>query len=93
MIELPATAVRFTGNSKGIPESATACTAIVRPRYGVLWAYDYEGEGIQVSGLDPAYVRAMRSAFTSAPGAAASRTGGRWSPTRRGGGASRSTCG
>ena len=41
----------------GIPESATACNCTVCRRYGVLWAYDYEGEGIHVSGPTQAYVR------------------------------------
>ncbi len=34
----------------GAPESATACNCTACRRYGVLWAYDYEGEGIHVSG-------------------------------------------
>lgn len=34
---------------KGLPESATACDCTVCRRYGVLWAYDREGEGITVS--------------------------------------------
>lgn len=34
----------------GIPESATACNCTVCRRYGTLWAYDYEGERIHVSG-------------------------------------------
>ncbi len=40
-----------------MPESATACNCTVCRRYGVLWAYDYEGEGISVSGVTTAYVR------------------------------------
>jgi hypothetical protein len=42
---------------KGIPESATACNCTVCRRYGTLWAYDYEGEGISVEGPTRAYVR------------------------------------
>ena len=42
---------------KGIPEGATACNCTVCRRYGVLWAYDYEGEGISVSGPTTAYSR------------------------------------
>ena len=34
----------------GTPESATACNCTACRRYGVLWAYDYEWERIQVSG-------------------------------------------
>lgn len=34
---------------QGIPESATACHCTVCRRYGVLWAYGYEGENIVVS--------------------------------------------
>lgn len=41
----------------GIPEAATACNCTVCRRYGVLWAYDHEGEGIQVTGETTAYVR------------------------------------
>jgi len=40
-----------------MPESATACNCTVCRRYGVLWAYDYEGEGIEVSGPTRAYIR------------------------------------
>jgi hypothetical protein len=35
---------------EGMPESATACNCTVCRRYGVLWIYDFEGEGINVSG-------------------------------------------
>jgi hypothetical protein len=41
----------------GTPESATACNCTVCRRYGVLWAYDFEGEGISVSGSTHSYVR------------------------------------
>jgi hypothetical protein len=40
---------------EGTPESATACNCTVCRRYGVLWAYDYEDEGIHVSGPTQAY--------------------------------------
>ena len=33
-----------------------ACNCTVCRRYGVLWAYDFEGEGIHVSGPTRAYV-------------------------------------
>src|SRR5688572_11065603 len=42
---------------KGVPESATACSCTACRRYGALWAYDFEGEGIEVSGTTRAYVR------------------------------------
>jgi hypothetical protein len=41
----------------GIPDSATACNCTVCRRYGTLWAYDFEGERIQVSGPTRAYSR------------------------------------
>jgi hypothetical protein len=41
----------------GQPDGATACNCTVCRRYGVLWAYDYEGEGIEVTGNTHAYVR------------------------------------
>lgn len=42
---------------EGTPESATARNCTVCRRYGVLWAYDYEGEGIRVSGPTRSYSR------------------------------------
>ncbi|MGE0629231.1 MAG: GFA family protein [Hyphomicrobiaceae bacterium] len=42
---------------EGTPGSATSCNCTVCRRYGVLWAYDYEGEGIKTSGQTKAYVR------------------------------------
>jgi hypothetical protein len=45
----------------GVPDGATACNCTVCRRYGVLWAYDFEGEGIHVSGPTTAYVRGHRS--------------------------------
>jgi len=41
----------------GVPDSATACNCTVCRRYGTLWAYDYEGERIRVSGPTGSYVR------------------------------------
>lgn len=46
---------------EGVPESATACNCSACRRYGVLWAYDYEGEKIHVSGPTRAYVRGDRT--------------------------------
>lgn len=42
-------------------EGATACNCTVCRRYGVLWAYDYEGEGITVSGETTAYAWGERT--------------------------------
>ena len=52
-------AVRFS--FEGVPESATACNCTVCRRYGVLWAYDYEDEGIRVSGPTRFYARGSRT--------------------------------
>lgn len=46
---------------EGTPQSATACNCTVCRRYGVLWAYDYEGEGISVSGPARVYARGGRT--------------------------------
>ena len=58
-------AVRWRLN--GMPESATACNCSVCHRYGALWAYDYEGEGINVSGPTQAYVRGKAIEFHFCP--------------------------
>jgi hypothetical protein len=42
----------------GDPGPATACNCTLCRRYGALWAYDYEGERINVSGPSAAYTRA-----------------------------------
>ena len=52
---------------QGQPSSATACNCTVCRRYGVLWAYDYEGEGIHVSGHTKAYVRGKALEFHFCP--------------------------
>jgi hypothetical protein len=39
-----------------MPESAKACNCTVCRRYGVLWAYDFEGEGVSASGPTTAYI-------------------------------------
>lgn len=48
---------------EGVPESATACNCTVCRRYGALWAYDYEGELIRVSGATKAYSRGKNIGF------------------------------
>jgi hypothetical protein len=40
----------------GCPDGATACNCNVCRRYGVLWAYDYEGERIRTSGETKVYI-------------------------------------
>ena len=46
--------VRWTFN--GVPDSATACNCTLCRRYGTLWAYDYDGEAIHVSGPTRTYL-------------------------------------
>ena len=50
-----------------MPESATACNCTACRRYGTLWAYDFEGEGIHVSGSTTAFVRGAALAFHFCP--------------------------
>lgn len=52
-------AVRWSFAS--LPDSATACNCTVCRRYGVLWAYDFEGERITVIGATKAYVHGDKS--------------------------------
>ena len=42
---------------EGVPESATACNCTACRRFGALWAYEFEGEGIDVSGPTQTYTR------------------------------------
>jgi len=42
---------------EGMPESATACNCTACRRYGALWAYDFESDGINVSGPTQTYTR------------------------------------
>ena len=51
----------------GVPDGATACNCTVCRRYGALWAYDYEGEGIKVSDPPKAYVRGKTLGFHFCP--------------------------
>ena len=52
---------------EGQPDGATACNCTACRRYGVLWAYDYEDEGIKVSGQTQVYVRGKALAFHFCP--------------------------
>lgn len=54
---------RFAGE----PEGATACNCTVCRRYGVLWAYGHEGEGITVTGPTQKYVRGKWVEFHFCP--------------------------
>ncbi|HSG90924.1 MAG TPA: GFA family protein [Pseudomonadales bacterium] len=53
-----------------VPASATACSCTVCRRYGTLWAYDYEDEGIHLSGPTQAYVRGEDIEFHFCPACA-----------------------
>lgn len=57
--------VRWT--FEGVPESVTACNCTVCRRYGALWAYDYQDEGIKVSGATRAYIRGRSIEFHFCP--------------------------
>ena len=52
---------------EGVPEAATACNCTACRRYGALWAYDYEDEGIRVTGPTKAYVRGKALGFHFCP--------------------------
>lgn len=58
-------AVRWT--FEGGPDGATACNCTADRRYGALWAYDYEGERIRVSGPTTAFARGDVLAFHFCP--------------------------
>jgi hypothetical protein len=45
------------------PEGATACNCTVCRRYGALWIYDFENEGVQVSGATRIYTRGKSIEF------------------------------
>jgi len=51
----------------GTPPDATICNCTACRRYGVLWAYDYEGERITVSGPAVAYARGKALSFNFCP--------------------------
>lgn len=50
-----------------LPEGATACNCTVCRRYGALWIYDYENQGIRVSGKTQFYVRGKAMEFHFCP--------------------------
>ncbi len=51
----------------GRPDGATACNCTACRRYGVLWAYDYEGERIHVFGRTRPYARGTALEFHFCP--------------------------
>lgn len=51
----------------GQPDGATACNCTACRRYGALWAYDYEGEGITVTGPTQPFVRGRALEFHFCP--------------------------
>lgn len=58
-------AVRWT--FAGRPDGATACNCTACRRYGTLWAYDYENEGIQIYGKTQAFARGTALEFHFCP--------------------------
>ena len=58
-------AVHFT--FEGVPDGATACNCTACRRYGVLWAYDYENQGIKVTGSTRPYTRGKALEFHFCP--------------------------
>jgi len=52
-----------TWRYEAVPEGATACNCTACRRYGALWIYGHEGEGVQLDGPTQAYVRGTSLAF------------------------------
>jgi hypothetical protein len=49
------------------PDGATACNCTICRRYGVLWIYDYENEGVHVQGITSIYIRGKAIEFHFCP--------------------------
>ena len=58
--------VRFA--VEAAPDDVGDCNCSLCRRYGALWAYDHEGEGIHVSGPTTGYVRGEALGFHFCPG-------------------------
>jgi hypothetical protein len=52
---------------EGLPDGATVCNCTACRRYGVLWAYDFEDDGIKVTGETTAYARGSALTFNFCP--------------------------
>ena len=52
---------------RDMPTSATACNCSACSRYGALWAYGYEGEDVDFSGVTQCYVRGDALGFHFCP--------------------------
>ena len=50
-----------------VPEGATACNCTICRRYGGLWIYDFENEGIRVTGPTQVYIRGPQIEFHFCP--------------------------
>lgn len=59
----------------GQPDGATACNCTACRKYGALWAYDYENEGVRASGKTQAFARGKHLSFIFAQHVAALRFG------------------
>ena len=59
--------VKWNWTHEVLPEGATACNCTVCRRYGALWIYDFEGQGITVSGPSQSYIRGKSVEFHFCP--------------------------
>ena len=69
---------------EGMPESATACNCTACRRYGALWAYDFESDGMCQVRPNPTHA-GSGSFFISAFHAGALRIGAACTSTERAG--------
>lgn len=57
----------ITWQFDAVPDGATACNCTVCRRYGALWIYDYENEGVRVQGNTTHYTRGKAIEFHFCP--------------------------